>query len=73
MTGRGLHLRTSAVVFSDVIRELQIIASMAEGADDVAVLTACRRAQSLADRLRHQFLGDLLGDRSPSDQGEQVA
>jgi hypothetical protein len=56
------------VLMGDVVRELQAIASIAERSDDLELVTACRRAQSLLARLRNQFLDDVLGDRSPSER-----
>ena len=53
---------------ADVVREIQAIASFAERSDDLEVVAACRRAQSLLTRLRNQFLDDLLGDAAPSDR-----
>jgi hypothetical protein len=56
------------VLMADVVRELQAIASVAERSDDLEVVAACRRAQSLLARLRNQFLDDLVGDEAPSDR-----
>ena len=53
---------------TDIVRELQAIASVAERSDDLEVVAGCRRAQSLLTRLRNQFLDDLLGDEAPSDR-----
>jgi hypothetical protein len=39
------------VLMTDVIRELQAIAAVAERSDDLEVVTACRRAQSLLAKL----------------------
>lgn len=56
------------VLMVDVVRELQAIASVAERSNDVEVVTACRRAQSLLARLRNQFLGDVLGGHAPIER-----
>jgi hypothetical protein len=54
------------ILMADVVRELKAIASVAERCDDLEVVAACRRAESLVARLRNQFLDDLLGDEPPS-------
>ena len=56
------------VLMADVMRELEAIASVAERSNDLEVVAACRRAQSLLTRLRNQFLDDLLGDAHPSER-----
>lgn len=55
------------IVISDVLRELQAIAEVAERCDEPSVVAACRRAQSLLVRLRNQFVFDVAGPGSPSD------
>ena len=57
---------TPPVSMRDVVKELQAIASIAERSDDLEVVAACRRAESLLAHLRNQFLDDLLGDEAPS-------
>ena len=54
------------ILMADVVRELQAIASVAQRSNDLEVVAACRRAQSLLAQLRNQFLVDLLGDEPPS-------
>ena len=56
------------ILMTDIVRELQAIASIAERSDDLEVVAACRRAESLLARLRNQFLDDLLGDEAPSER-----
>jgi len=49
--------------FSDVLEELESIGDMAHGSNDptgLAVAAACRRAQGLLERLREQFLADVV-------------
>ena len=65
--GRGRTGPDQPLVMSDVVRELQAIAAVAETAEDPAVVHACRRAQSLLARLQKQFLQDVIGDGQPSD------
>jgi hypothetical protein len=53
---------------TDVVREMQAIAGLAERSGDDEVVAACRRVQSLLARLREQFIEDLIGDRAPSER-----
>jgi len=49
--------------FSDVLDELESIGDMARGSNDptgLAVAAACRRAQGLLERLREQFLAEVV-------------
>jgi len=54
------------LVMADVVREIQAIADAAERSDKAALIAACRRAQSLLDRLHNQFLFDVAGPGTPS-------
>jgi hypothetical protein len=56
------------VLMTDLIRELQAIAAVAERSDDLEVVSACRRAQSLLARLHNQFLDDLIADQTPGER-----
>jgi hypothetical protein len=52
---------------ADVVRQIQAIADLAEGAGEPGLVEACRRAQSLLARLRNQFVFDVAGPGSPAD------
>jgi hypothetical protein len=52
----------------DVVREIQAIALAAERFPDPVIVAACRRAQSLLARLRHDFVEDLIGDTAPGER-----
>lgn len=54
------------IVMADVMRELQAIADAAERLDAMSILESRRRAQSLLDRLRAQFVFEVAGPGSPS-------
>lgn len=54
------------IVLAHVMRELQTIADAAERRDRRAILEAGRRAQSLLDRLRAQFVFEVVRPGSPS-------
>jgi len=59
--------------FADVIDELRAIAVMASDgglADGHRVAAACRRAELLLERLRRQFMADVVfGERRPAPVG----
>jgi hypothetical protein len=54
------------IAMVDVVRQIQAIADLAEGAGDPALVEACRRAHSLLARLRNQFLFEVTGPGSPA-------
>lgn len=60
--------RCGPVLMTDVVREMQAIAGLAERSGDDEVVAACRRVQSLLARLREQFIEDLIGDRARSER-----
>jgi hypothetical protein len=57
---------SSPITMVDVVRQIQAIADLAEGAEDPALVEACRRAQSLIARLRNQFVLEVTGPGSPA-------
>ncbi|HZB04052.1 MAG TPA: hypothetical protein VE737_06980 [Actinomycetota bacterium] len=50
-----------AVRLADVVAELQAIREVAAGSEDL--IEVCRRAESLIDRLRSQFLAEVIEGR----------
>jgi hypothetical protein len=46
--------------FADVVAELEVAAALARAGSTVGVAEACRRARSLLERLRGQFLTEVI-------------
>ena len=49
------------IVMADVVRELQALADIAARHDAGELVLAARRMQSLLERLRNQFVFDVVG------------
>lgn len=56
------------IVMSDVMREIQAVARIARERDDAELARACRRVQSILDRIRNQFVEDLVGPTPPAER-----
>lgn len=56
------------LVMSDVMREIQAVARIAEEREDAELAQACRRVQSILDRIRNQFVEDLVGPTPPAER-----
>jgi hypothetical protein len=56
----GAEPRPSSLRFADVVAELEVAAALARAGSTAGVAEACRRARSLLERLRAQFLADVI-------------
>ncbi len=51
---------TQPLRFVDVVAELEVAAALARAGSTAGVAEACRRARSLLERLRGQFLSEVI-------------